>query len=365
NPGRPQNQRVIVTLYDDIARYILTSQEGGATQSASQINLEMAMPGDPFLNGLSPYAEHGMDICPVSRFLYEVDLDGEVDCQGEVEPIIPIQDQINFTTFNEMMAEQYEAFKQRWVTGMAPVDEEGKEKAPFRPGVDRVWAAEDPATKFGEFGATELAPYSGSREDGIRHMATITQVPPYHLLGQIANLSAEALAAARDGLDRKVEELQSTLTDPWRGVFRLSALAAGDKEGWNDLSGEIVWRNTSARAFAATIDGLGKAAQMLGIPVEELWTLIPGATADDVNRWVQAKQAKNAEQVVKDAISSALQSQPQYTNVKQQVGGGPNGGGAEVSVPVQIPAGTSGKVTGATASKSENMATGGGGVNVH
>ena len=365
NPGRPQNQRVIVTLYDDIARYILTSQEGGATQSASQINLEMAMPGDPFLNGLSPYAEHGMDICPVSRFLYEVDLDGEVDCQGEVEPIIPIQDQINFTTFNEMMAEQYEAFKQRWVTGMAPVDEEGKEKAPFRPGVDRVWAAEDPSAKFGEFGATELAPYSGSREDGIRHMATITQVPPYHLLGQIANLSAEALAAARDGLDRKVEELQSTLTDPWRGVFRLSALAAGDKEGWNDLSGEIVWRNTSARAFAATIDGLGKAAQMLGIPVEELWTLIPGATADDVNRWVQAKQAKNAEQVVKDAISSALQSQPQYTNVKQQVGGGPNGGGAGVSVPVQIPAGTPGKVTGATPAKSENMATGGGGVNVH
>jgi hypothetical protein len=365
NPARIKDQRIIVTLYDEFARYIMTSQDGGASHSIAQLDLRLAEPGDPFLNGLSPYAEHDMGVCPVVRFLYEVDLDGETDCQGEVEPLIPIQDQINFTTFNEMMAEQYEAFKQRWVTGMAPVDEEGKDKAPFRPGVDRVWAAEDPATRFGEFGSTELAPYSGSREDGIRHMATISQIPPYHLLGQVANLSAEALAAARDGMDRKVEELQAILTDPWRGYFRLSSLATGDKEGWNDLSGEVVWRNTSARAFAATIDGLGKAAQMLGIPVEELWPLIPGATADDVNRWVQAKQAKKAEDVVKDAVAAALQSQPQYTNVKQNVGGGPGGGGAGVSIPVQIPAGTSGKVTGATAAKSENMATGGGGVNVH
>src|SRR4029077_1944204 len=107
-----------------------------------------------------------------------------------------IQDQINFDTFNAMMAEQYAAFRQRWITGMAPVDEDGREATPFRPGVDRVWSAEDPETKFGEFGETNLTPYIDVRESAIRHMSTITQVPPYHLLGQIANMSAEALAAA-------------------------------------------------------------------------------------------------------------------------------------------------------------------------
>ena len=188
---------------------------------------------------------------------------------------------------------------------------------------------------------------------------TISQVPPYHLLGQIANLSAEALAAARDGLDRKIEELQSILTDPWRNSFRLNALAAGDKKGWSDLNGEVVWRNTSARAFAATIDGLGKAAQMLGIPVEELWRLIPGATADDVNSWVRAKQEYNAKDVVKDAVAAALQSQPQYTNVQQNVGGVPT------SIPVQVPAGTVGEVTGTQKAKESKLATGGGGTNVH
>lgn len=359
NPMRPQDQRVIVTLYDDQMRYVLLSQSTGVVSNVSQLDLRLAMPGDPYLNGMEPITNHGLGICPVVRFLYEADLDGETDCSGEVEPLIPIQDQINATTFNLMMSEQYQAFKQRWVTGMAPSDESGRPKPPFQPGVDRIFAAEDPGTKFGEFSETHLQPYIDSREAGIRHMSTISQVPPYHLLGQIANLSAEALAAARDGLDRKVEELQSVLTDPWRNSFRLNALAAGDKKGWNDLNGEVVWRDTSARAFSATIDGLGKAAQMLGIPVEELWHLIPGANADDVNSWVKAKQAYSAKEIVKDAVAAALQSQPQYTNVQQNVGGVPT------SIPVQVPAGTVGQVTGTQKAKESKLATGGGGTNVH
>lgn len=363
NPIRPQDQRVIVSLYDESARYILTGDVGiqgsAASQVAGQLSLRMAEPGDPYLNGLDPIAFHGLGICPVVRFLYEADLDGETDCSGEVEPLIPIQDQINATTFNLMMAEQYEAFKQRWVTGMSPQDESGRPKPPFQPGVDRVWAAEDPATRFGEFDEAKLGPYIDVREASIRHMSTISQVPPYHLLGQIANLSAEALAAARDGLDRKIEELQSVLTDPWRNSFRLNALASGDKKGWGDLNGEVVWRDTSARAFSATIDGLGKAAQMLGIPAEELWRLIPGATADDVNRWVQARQEYQAKDVVKNAVTAALQSQPQYANVTTAPGGIP------ATLPVEIPAGTEAPVTKAAGARSARPATGGGGANVH
>jgi hypothetical protein len=48
---------------------------------------------------------------------------------------------------------------------------------------------------------------------------------------------------------------------------------------------EVVWRDTSARTFAATIDGLGKLATMLGVPEQELWERIPGVTQQDVQRW--------------------------------------------------------------------------------
>jgi Phage portal protein, SPP1 Gp6-like len=313
--------RVYVSVYDEQNRFILASQVISGYGSIANYNLTLADPGDPLLDGQDPISTHGLGVCPVVRFLYEADLDGEDDCSGEVEPIIEIQDQINFTTFNEMMTEQYSAFRQRWVTGMAPVDEQGKEQAPFRPGVDRVWAAEDPGTHFGEFSETALAPYSGTREDAIRHMSTVTQVPPYHLLGQIANMSAEALAAARDGLDRKIEELQGIMTDSWRNTFRLCSLASGDKDGWNDLFGTIVWRDTSARSFAATIDGLTKIAQMLGVPEQELWARIPGVTADDVASWQLAAQREQAQALIQQAV-------------QQATGAGAPAVGAAPSVPV-------------------------------
>jgi len=297
----PKNvQKLVVYVYDEVNRFILT---GSYSANYVTTDLQLADPDDVLLQGQPVIASHGMGICPIVRFLYEVDLDSEEDCVGEIEPLMPIQDQINFDTFNLMISTQFAAFRQRYVTGMAPVDEEGREAAPFRPGVDRVWASEDAETKFGEFGETALQPYSTVREDGIRHMSTVSQIPPYHLLGQVANMSAEALAAARDGLDRKIEELQAGMTDPWRNVFRLTDLATGNKAGWNDLFGTIVWRDTSARAFGATIDGLTKAAQMLGVPAEELWARIPGATADDVASWQLAAQRERAQAIIQQIVA--------------------------------------------------------------
>jgi hypothetical protein len=303
DPSAPNNVRIMLTLYDEQTRYILMGTPSGGKQS---IPLQIADPSDPYLDGKSPVAKHGLGICPVIRFLYEYDLDGETDCSGEIEPLIDVQDQINFDTFNLMMAEQYASFRQRWVTGITSVDEDGRDAQPWKPGIDRIFASDDPATKFGEFSETQLSPYIDAREAGIRHMSTISQVPPYHLLGQIANMSAEALAAARDGLDRKIEEIQAMLTDPWRNYFRLSAKAAGDSAGWNDLTGTVVWRDTSARSFAATIDALGKAAQMLGVPPEELWRRIPGVTADDVAAWQAARAQAEAQATADQAAKAAL-----------------------------------------------------------
>jgi hypothetical protein len=334
NAQNPAKEQLLVSLYDEQARYTMMSQPGVIIPD-TMVDLSIADEDEPNLSGQPPIAFHGMGVCPVVRFLYEADLDGELDCAGEVEPIMPIQDQINFDTFNCMMAEQYQAFRQRWVTGMAPtIDEAGRERTPFRPGVDRVWAAEDATTKFGEFSEAQLQPYIDVRQSAIQHMATITQVPPYSLLGQIANLSAEALAAARDGLDRKVEEQQALLTDPWRNVFRLTSLASGNKAGWNDINGEVVWRDTSARAFAATIDGLGKAATMLDVPVEELWRRIPGVTADDVNTWMLAKQQEDAQELADQAVQAAALGAQQPVRAAVASGAPIPSGGQSGSQPV-------------------------------
>jgi hypothetical protein len=335
----PSNaSRMFVNVYDEQFRYILASDVVNGSTPLASYNLQVAQAGDPLLEGQSPVSEHSLGVCPVVRFLYETDLDGEDDCSGEIEPLIPIQDQINFDTFNLMISTQFAAFRQRWVTGMSPVDEQGREQAPFKPGVDRVWAGEDAATKFGEFGETALGPYSAVREDGIRHMSTVSQIPPYYLLGQVANMSADALAAAKDGQDRHVDELKANLTDSWRNTFRLEALARGDQEGWKDLFGSVIWRDTSARAFASTVVGLTQIAQMLGVPQEELWSKIPGATAEDVAAWRLAAQRAQAQQLVQQIVAQNQQAQ-------LAPGQGPNGsvpnqtGVAGQTAPIQgIPA---------------------------
>jgi hypothetical protein len=281
----PHGRKRIVQLYDENYRYTLTGPESTNT-------LEWMDSQDPLMpDGTTAIDYHGLGECPVIRFAHEIDLDGELDVSGEVEPMIELQDQVNTITFNLLMAMQYAAFRQRWVSGMVPDDQDGRPKEPFRSGVDRLWVAEDPTTKFGEFGQTSLKDFDEAREAAIRHMATISQVPPYHLLGQMVNLSAEALFAARDGLDRKITELQGTLDAPYQQTFQFFSHAAGDEKNADDNAGAVIWRDTGGRAFAATVDALGKMSQMLGVPATELWEKIPGINADDVGRWRAAVES--------------------------------------------------------------------------
>src|SRR5690606_5097180 len=143
---------------------------------------------------------------------------------------------LNATTFNLLMAQQPAAFRQRWVTGMAPPrDENGSPMVPVNASVSRVWVAEDSDTKFGGCVQTALDGGRSSAETTVRHIATVSQTPPHHLLGQMANLSAEALAAAESGLQRKISERKSSFGESHEQTLRLAALAAKDRKGWEDV----------------------------------------------------------------------------------------------------------------------------------
>ena len=263
-------KRRVVRVYDDQARYTLVGKPDGSGLKPDVGDWAMS---------------HQLGVCPIVRYVNTQDLDGD-GVIGEVEPLFDIQDQLNMTTFNLLMAQQYAAFRQRWVTGMAPpVDDDGNPVEPFRARVDGVFVAEDADTKFGEFDATDLSGYLKSRESSIRHAATMSQVPPYHLLGEMVNLSAEALAAARDGLDRKTDERESLCGEAHEQTLRLVGLASGDSAAWQDSAAQVVWRDTSARSLAQTVDALGKLVTMLGVPPQELWEKIPGVTQTDVERW--------------------------------------------------------------------------------
>lgn len=227
--------------------------------------------------------EHGIGICPVVRFANMLDLEGRAD--GEVEPFIPVAGRIDQTTFDRIVVQRFSSWVVRTISGMAkPESADDADAEKLRLKIEDILIAEDPDTKFGSLPATPLGGFIEAHDSDIRDLAAITQTPPHHLLGQIANLSAEALAAAEAGLSRKVEERKHSFGESWERTLRLSAWVMGDEEGAADTSAQVRWRDTESRSLAQTADALGKLAQMLGVPVEMLWEKIPGWTDQDVER---------------------------------------------------------------------------------
>lgn len=230
---------------------------------------------------------HGMGVAPVVRFLDEVDPDAEDEVDdvneivgGQVAPLVPLQDQIDLTTFGLLVAQHYSAFRQRYAIGWVAESETQRMKS----AASQLWTFDENPDdmELGEFSQTQLDGYIKSRESALKYAATLSQTPVHELIGELVNLSAEALAAAEAGRDRKVDERKSGFGESWEQMFSLAGMLI-DEPIPNDA--QVVWRDTSARSFAGVVDGLGKLVQMLGIPPQALWERVPGATQQDIRRW--------------------------------------------------------------------------------
>jgi SPP1 Gp6-like portal protein len=229
------------------------------------------------------FQDHNAGVCPVVRFLNVQDLDD--DNQGEVEPLIDLQDQIDLTTFSLLVTQHYQAFRTRWAIGWVAESEEALIKA----NAARMLTFEDSPddVKVGEFEQAELTGYLDSRESSLRHAATLSETPIHELTGALINLSAEALVAAESGQRRKIVERQVSFGESWEQVLALAGQLNGQEP---DDQAEIRWRDTESRALAATVDALGKMVSTLGIPARELWERIPNTSQQDIERWKKAAE---------------------------------------------------------------------------
>lgn len=262
----PSRGEWILRLFDAESVHVLASKD--ATGNAGVEYL------DSYLHG-------GAGFPPVVRYLNVVDLDE--DHMGEVERLIPIQDQIDDTTFSLLVAQRYSAFRQRYIIGWTAPDENTKVKA----SAARLWTFDDgpDEVKIGEFEQTELKGYLDSREASLRHAATISQTPAHELIGQMVNISAEALVAAEAGQRRKVTERQMSFGESHEQTLGLCAHLLGVEL---DTTAQVRWRDTESRSLSATVDALGKMAKMLGIPAQALWERVPGVTQQDIATWTKA-----------------------------------------------------------------------------
>lgn len=308
---RPLSPRRTVALFEDPASdfdpvfaYTRVRERGAYGESDPGMDVawdaEMCYEGYEDKSGrfhVSRSYRHGASRCPVTRFAANLDIDGRA--WGVVEPLIRVQDRVNQTMFDLLMAQTYTAFVVRVATGMSPpwkmtTDPETGRQVPQldkdgKPILDRVYLnasrfvyAENPDAKFSSLPGGDLNGFIAAADMAVRHLSALSQTPPHFFVGQIANVSAEALAAAESAMGRKVALFRSGFGESWERVFRVWGEITGEGV---DEGAEVVWRDMSVTSLAQSADALGKFAQSLGIPVEGLWERVPGVTRAELNRW--------------------------------------------------------------------------------
>jgi hypothetical protein len=230
------------------------------------------------------FEEHRAGECPVVRFANELDLDGR--SEGEVEPYIDMAARIDQDTFDRLVVQRFGAWVVRYATGLAEPDtDEERQALKLRLSVEDILVTENSDAKFGTLEATQLDGYIKAREADIRDLAAVSQTPPQDFLGQIVNISAEALAAAEAGRTRKGDERKHTFGESHEQVLRMAAHLMGDDDGAADFEAQVRWKDVESRSLAQVADAFGKMATMLGVPPQALWERIPGVTQQDVAEW--------------------------------------------------------------------------------
>lgn len=258
--------KLMIQVLDDEAQYFLSSDKDG-------VKLEYI-----------EHRTHGLGVCPVVRYCNMLDLDGRAD--GEVEPFIPLAKRINKTAFDRLLTQHFNSWKIRTVTGMAEPDtEEDARQKRLQLRQQDLLIAEDPDTRFGSLDETPLDGFIRAEDSDVEKLAAVSQTPASALTGKIVNVAADALAQARAPLTQKVTERQKTNGKSHNQSLRLGSAIVGDDEAAMDIMATVTWQDMDIRSLSQAVDALGKAAQMLNIPVQALWGRIPGVTKSDVDEW--------------------------------------------------------------------------------
>jgi hypothetical protein len=217
---------------------------------------------------------------------------------------IEMMDRINETVFNRMLAAQFSAFRQKWISGMEiPRNPEtGEPVEPFRAAVDRLWMTENPEAKFGEFSEASLGNYISAAEADISHLASISRTPAYYLLPRGQMPSGEALRAADYGLVKKVQRRQRFFGEAWEQLMRTALLMQGNIAKALDYSCETIWESAEQQNHSQTADMLIKLAQ-IGTPKEALWELSGMFSPQQIARM---KQQAADEQLAQQQLAATL-----------------------------------------------------------
>lgn len=172
--------------------------------------------------------------------------------ESEIDDVYSTQDRINAGLFNRDLGAWTTAYRQKWATGLEiPVGEDGEPIEPFEAAVDRLWASEDPTTKFGSFEATNPTQFIEPIEQDVKHIAVQTRTPRHYLVESGQTPSGDSIKSAEGGLVAKVEDKQPYFGESFCEVVRVRNVMMGHADA---PPVEAIWSDPEFRTLAELTD---------------------------------------------------------------------------------------------------------------
>ena len=243
-----ENKRVRATLYydDHIERW--------ATPEVSTYNglPPSANPFEP-LDDDDWWVSHDYGMVPVVPFINNPNEAG--DGRSELDDVIPLQDALNLSLADMLVALEFAAFPQRWATGLTEARDPitGEVVNPLQAGVERLWTSDSPESTFGQFQTATMRNFVDA-QDAIRaDIARVSRTPMHYLLMTGNAPSGESLRVMESPLMAKVNDRQDSTGPSWESVARLTLIEQGSSTaGDRDVQATARWKDTATRSDTDT-----------------------------------------------------------------------------------------------------------------
>jgi hypothetical protein len=251
------------------------------------------------LDGLIPYEDDAPpDIpnlygeVPVFHFGNNADTG---DCgTSELSDVIPLQDGVNKSIADMLIAGEYVSFPQRWVVGAAPVVDPYSQESveQFKAAVDRVWGVDDPNARFGQFDPADMGQYTASQDAWDLKISRVSMVPVHWLSMTGEFPSGESLKTAEGPFTTKVKDRQTAFGDTLADLMAFALRVEGVTQ--DDVSVTPIWAPAETRSDREALDAAAM-KKALGVPDFQVWAEL-GYTQEEIAEFTTAKEAAAARQ---------------------------------------------------------------------
>lgn len=180
------------------------------------------------------------------------------------ESVLDLQNRVNKTMFDAVVSSEFGSFPLRYTIGIEirrdPVT--GVPINPLTIGPNRILSLEAQDGNPGQIG--QLAPFPLGdllqlADASIKHFASVSQTPVYHLLSGLSNIGGDTIRAAETGHVAKIIGHQTTFGEAGEEIIRLALIAEGDTGSYPDI--EMSWAQPETRSPAEIADAAIKLSQ--------------------------------------------------------------------------------------------------------